>query len=48
VQAQVKFKMQLLNDGTTYQVSLVPETSYRPPLNMTSTAQVTIKVPTGS
>ena len=48
IQAQIKFKLQLLNDGITYQVSLVPETSYRPPLNMTSTAQVTIKVPTGS
>ena len=48
VQAQVKFKMQLLNDGVSYQVSLVPEISYRPPMNMTSTAQVTIKVPTGS
>lgn len=47
-QAQVKFKLQLLNDGKTYQVSLVPEVSYRPPLNKTSTAQVTIKVPTGS
>jgi len=48
MQAQVKFKLQLLNDGKTYQVSLVPEVSYRPPLNKTSTAQVTIKVPTGS
>lgn len=48
IQAQIKFKLQLLNDGITYQVSLVPETSYRPPLNTTSTAQVTIKVPSGS
>ena len=46
--AQVKFKLQLLNDEKTYQVSLVPEISYRPPLNLTSTAQVTIKVPTGA
>lgn len=46
--AQVMFKLQLLNDGTTYQVSLVPEASYRPPMNMTSTAQVTIRVPSGS
>lgn len=46
--AQVKFKLQQLNDGQTFQVSIVPETSYRPPLNITSTAQVTIKVPTAS
>lgn len=46
--AQVKFKLHQLSDGQTYQVSIVPENSYRPPLNMTSTAQVTIKVPTNS
>ncbi len=47
-EAQVKYKLQLLNDGVTYEVSIVPETSYRPPLNVTSTAQITVKVPTGS
>ena len=47
-EAQVKYKLQLLNDGVTYEVSIVPETSYRPPLNVTSTAQITVKVPTGA
>lgn len=43
---QVKFKLTLLADGKTYQVSMVPEVSFQSPLNVTSTAQVTLKAPT--
>lgn len=46
--AQVKYNLQLLEDGKTYQVSILPEVSYASPLNITSTAQVTIKVPSGN
>lgn len=43
--AQVKFKLVLLEDGKTYQVSLIPDVTYINPLNITSTGQVTLKVP---
>lgn len=44
--AQVKFKLMLLEDGKTYQVSLIPEVTFKTPLNATSTGQVTLKAPT--
>ena len=43
---QVKFKLTLLEDGKTYQVSMIPEVTFQSPLNVTSTAQVTLKGPT--
>lgn len=46
VNAQVKFKLSLLEDGKTYQVSLIPEVTFQNPLNLTSTGQVTLKAPT--
>ncbi|MEK7255235.1 MAG: Ig-like domain-containing protein, partial [Bacteroidota bacterium] len=47
LQGQVKFKVELLPDGITYRVSMLPEVTWNPPLNITSTAQITLKVPTG-
>lgn len=44
---QVQFSVELLPDGVTYQVSMLPQVTWNPPLNITSTAQVTLKVPTG-
>jgi hypothetical protein len=46
--AQVKFKIQLLNDQKTYQVSMLPEANWASPLNLTGTAQITLVVPTGN
>ena len=43
--AQVKFKLSLLEDGKTYQVSIISEVTYKTPLNLTSTGQVTLKTP---
>lgn len=43
---QVKFKLTKLMDGKTYQISMIPEVSFQSPLNVTSTAQVTLKAPT--
>jgi hypothetical protein len=48
VEAQVKFKLQLLQDEKTYQVSIIPETTWAAPFNITSTAQVTLVMPEGS
>ena len=48
VSAQVQFKLVLLEEGETYQVSMIPEKSWQHPYNITSTAQVTVKVPTNS
>ncbi len=45
---QVQFKLDKLSDGETYQVSLVPMKTWASPMNITSTAQVTLKVPTNS
>lgn len=42
---QVKFQLDILPDGETYQVSLLPETTWESPQNMTATGQVTIKTP---
>lgn len=44
---QVKFKLTKLADGKTYQVSMIPDVTFQSPLNVTSTAQVTLKAPTG-
>ncbi len=44
--AQVKFKLSLLEDGETYQVSLISAATFDAPLNTTSTGQVTLKAPT--
>ena len=44
--AQVQFKIALLEDGKTYQVSMVSEKTFDNPMNLTSTAQITIKAPT--
>ena len=46
--AQIQFKLTMLEDGETYQVSMIPEKSWGHPYNITSTAQVTVKVPTQS
>lgn len=43
--AQVQFKLTLLEDGQTYQVSLIPAVTFQNPLNLTSTGQVTLKAP---
>ncbi len=44
---QVKFKLTKLADGKNYQVSMIPDITFQSPLNVTSTAQVTLKAPTG-
>lgn len=46
--AQVQFKLEKLADGETFQVSMLPMQSWDSPMNITSTAQVTLKVPTNS
>jgi len=43
---QVWFKLDLMEDGETYQISLVSEEDWSLPRNLTSTGQVTVKVPT--
>jgi len=48
VSGQVSFKLAKLADGETFCVSLIPQKSWSSPMNITSTAQVTIKVPTNS
>ena len=45
--AQVKFKVERLPDTRFYMVSAVPDVTYKSPMNLVSTAQVTLKVPTG-
>jgi hypothetical protein len=45
--AQVKFKVERLLNTRFYMVSAVPDTTYKNPMNLVSTAQVTLKVPTG-
>jgi gliding motility-associated-like protein len=45
--AQVKFKVKLLTDNTTYQVVLTPDVTWAAPLNAVPSAQVTVVVPTG-
>lgn len=48
VYGQVQFKIEKMQDGETFQVSLIPDQDWGAPMNITSTAQVTIKVPTNS
>jgi Secretion system C-terminal sorting domain len=43
--AQVSYKLSLMGDKKTYLVSMVSEKTWKYPQNLTSTAQVTIKVP---
>lgn len=45
--AQVAFKVELLSDATTYQVSLRADEKWSAPLNTVSTAQISFIVPTG-
>ncbi len=45
--AQVTYKIQLLSDVETYQVSLIPDVSWPDSEGITATAQVTLVVPTG-
>lgn len=45
--AQVMFKLDLLEDNATFQISMVSEETWSPPHNLTSTAQVTLKVASG-
>jgi len=44
---QVEFKLELLPDSVTYRVTMKPSATWNPPMNITSSAQVTIKAPTG-
>jgi hypothetical protein len=44
---QVEFKIEMLSDSLTYMVVMKPNATWNPPFNITSSAQVTIKAPTG-
>jgi hypothetical protein len=46
-EAQVEFKIQRMTNSEYYTVSAIPQVDYPAPTNMLSTAQVTIKVPSG-
>lgn len=43
--AQVRFKLELLPDNTTYRISMASEVTWTFPQNLTSSAQITIRVP---
>jgi len=43
---QIFYQLELLEDGETYQISIIPNEDWGFPNNLTSTGQVTIKVPT--
>ncbi len=45
--AQIKFTIESQEDGVTYLVKLMPETSYASPKNITNTAQISFVVNTG-
>lgn len=45
--AQVQYKIELLPDNVTYQVSLIPSVDWDGADAITSTAQITLLVPTG-
>jgi hypothetical protein len=45
VLAQVSYKISMMSDKKTYMVSMISEKTWTYPKNITSTAQVTIKVP---
>lgn len=47
ISAQISFKLELLADDATYQMSMIPDTSYTFPNNLTSSGQVTIRAPHG-
>ena len=44
--AQIQFQLSWLPQESAYLVSMVPQTDWAAPFNITSTAQVTLKVPT--
>ena len=46
--AQVKFQLSLMADKKTYIVSMIPTETWVYPKNMTSTAQVTLRVPSSA
>ena len=46
ISAQVKFQLDFEEESETYTISLIPETTYSSPENLTGTGQITIKVPT--
>ncbi len=46
--AQVKFNLQWLENEQAYQLSFIPEATWAAPQNITSSAQITIKAPTGT
>lgn len=45
--AQVKLNLSLLSDHKTYMVSLIPEQSWAPPMNMIGSIQIVVKAPVG-
>jgi Secretion system C-terminal sorting domain len=47
VSAQVQYKLERLPNSRYYIVSAIPDASYAKPMNIVSTAQVTLKVPAG-
>jgi hypothetical protein len=47
-EAQVKYKLTRLPDNLTYQVSLVSEATWSFPQNVTTTAQVTLRLPSNA
>lgn len=44
---QVEFRVELLPDNVTYRIYMKPDLTWNPPFNITSSAQVTLKTPTG-
>ncbi len=46
--AQLEGKIQLLADKNTYQVSIIPSVNWSPPESTSSSAQITLRAPTGS
>lgn len=45
--SQIHYKLSLLSDQETYQVSMVSDVTVAPPFNLTASGQITIKVPHG-
>lgn len=43
--AQIRFKLELLPDNTTYRISMASDVTWTFPQNLTSSAQITIRVP---
>lgn len=46
INGQIWFKLDILEDGETYQVSLISDVTWTLPNNITSTGQITLKAPT--